>query len=655
MKFFNIFLFLSFFTQINAQKFCGTIDTDIDTWIAQMEAMGGRPTKGYLQTRSTVYIPMHYHIVTKTDKTGGFPLNYLFELNCDLNARYAAGGIDIKFYIDTISYINSSTLYDMTNAEESQINKFKTLKHCNVFLVNDPAGACGYTYRPNTFNSPTNRSGIYLAASAGSINCTKPGSTTLTHEMGHWLDLPHTFYGWEGQTYTSATSPSGIRRENVARTGTNANCTKNGDGFCDTDPDYISDRWTCPNSKLYTDMVGATFTHSSNNYMCYALDNCMSLFTDLQKAQINFSMSKYNERKDLLNIPVPNDLKNDSFYFYYPKTQSNSSVRFPSNNLKLQFNKQPNAKMYNVTLAKGTTAINTNFDFAPTSIIIDTIVTDTFLNILPTVFGSGTNNNYYYWKVRAVNKKYSCYESLSPFQIFRVANLNIDFNVTDVKCHGDNDGKIVINNNSGLTNLKFYQNSIIIAGDSIENLSGSINEIEVKKTDNSVVKYVVPVYEPEILNGTIATDTNNITEVFPTGGTPPYTYTWSHGKTTKKISEAPGIYKVTITDINECKSNELKVTVVLNAHNSIVNSSKNNLQVYPTIISKSDILTILLHQNASALNISLYNILGVKVAHTTFINPSNKIDFPIELNSTGLHLLECEIDGIKSQYKIVVK
>lgn len=651
IKLLSIFTLLTL--QLHSQHFCGTKDTDIDEWIAQMEKMGGRPTTKILNTRSTIYIPMHYHVVTKSDKTGGFPLNYLFSLHCDLNQRYADAGIDIKFYIDTISYIYSSTLFDMTNTEESQINTFNTLKHCNVYLVNDPAGACGYTYRPNTFNSPSRRSAIYLQASYLNTNCTEPGSTTLTHEMGHWLDLPHTFYGWEGKTYVNQTSPTGIRRENVARTGTNANCSTNGDGFCDTDPDYVSDRWTCPSSTQYKDPTGAIFTLNATNYMCYTSDVCMNKFSDLQKSQIVFSMSKYNERKDLAALPVPNYLKIDSFKYYYPKT-TNATTRISTTNLKLIYSKQANATMYNVTLAKGTTVLNSAFNFAPTTILIDTLVSDTFLYINPTVFGTITNNNnYYYWKVRAINKLYPCNESVIKYQSFRITDMNVSISLKNVTCNGDADGRITINNNSGLSNLKFYMDNSIITDLVQDNLPGGYYTIDIKKTDNSVVTFAAPIAEPEKLSGTIKTDANRITEVFPTGGIAPYSYLWSNNKTTKQITDQiKGEYKVTITDKNNCKSNELKTSLDFSSINT---AHDNSVQIYPTELSAHDNLTVLLSNNIGHFKMTIYNLQGVIVYNNQWEHPESKLSIPINITTSGVYLIESELNDNKYQNKLIVK
>lgn len=55
---------------------------------------------------------------------------------------------------------------------------------------------------------------------------------------------------------------------------------------------------------------------------------------------------------------------------------------------------------------------------------------------------------------------------------------------------------------------------------------------------------------------TICTGAVGSASVTPTGGTAPYTYTWSSGQTTSTINSLPaGIFSVTVTDVNGCTAN----------------------------------------------------------------------------------------------------
>jgi hypothetical protein len=68
--------------------------------------------------------------------------------------------------------------------------------------------------------------------------------------------------------------------------------------------------------------------------------------------------------------------------------------------------------------------------------------------------------------------------------------------------------------------------------------------------------------------------------VSPSGGTPPYSYLWSNGEMTDTISdELPGIYNVTITDVNGCELIE-SVTIPFSTA-GIEDLAQFGLSVYP--------------------------------------------------------------------------
>ncbi len=61
-----------------------------------------------------------------------------------------------------------------------------------------------------------------------------------------------------------------------------------------------------------------------------------------------------------------------------------------------------------------------------------------------------------------------------------------------------------------------------------------------------------------------------------TGGTQPYSYIWSNGATTKSIKVSPSantFYSVTVSDVNNCKSNEASINVKVNPKPTLVVSS----------------------------------------------------------------------------------
>jgi PKD repeat protein len=70
--------------------------------------------------------------------------------------------------------------------------------YLNVIVARNIGGAAGYTYRPSTWsNSSIQRNSIWMLHSyTGSIGTASVNtSRTFTHEVGHWLNLMHTWGG----------------------------------------------------------------------------------------------------------------------------------------------------------------------------------------------------------------------------------------------------------------------------------------------------------------------------------------------------------------------------------------------------------------------------------------------------------------------------
>ena len=69
-------------------------------------------------------------------------------------------------------------------------------KYLNVFVCGSVGtGIAGYTYYPSSFFGNTMNNGIWLRHDyCGSIGTGNPSrSKTFVHEVGHWLNLPHTW------------------------------------------------------------------------------------------------------------------------------------------------------------------------------------------------------------------------------------------------------------------------------------------------------------------------------------------------------------------------------------------------------------------------------------------------------------------------------
>lgn len=127
------------------------------------------------------------------------------KLNAD-TAQIVAGFLDIAADVDVefrlakrdpegnchsgINRIESELTYDGSNQMKQLIN-WPRNSYMNVYVAADAAGAAGYTNYPSEWGANTD--GIVLkhdyVGSIGTSNTYR--SRTLTHECGHWLNLPH--------------------------------------------------------------------------------------------------------------------------------------------------------------------------------------------------------------------------------------------------------------------------------------------------------------------------------------------------------------------------------------------------------------------------------------------------------------------------------
>ena len=247
------------------------------------------------------YLPMAVHVLGRDDGTGYFPPRQILDALCTLNADLEDA--EIQFYLeDDFNYIDNSEWFEhdfrggSTMMRDNRIDGF-----VNSFIVGDPAGNCGY-YSPG-------RDALAISKSCSGIN-----DHTWAHEVGHLLSLPHPFVGWEGTNVVATeTAPNTVNGNEVEKLD-RSNCRNAADGFCDTYPDYISNRWSCNNdgeSRELIDPNGVPFRADGSLIMSYSNDACANRFSSDQTDAMHANIQ--DERQDLLknpNILADVDLEN---------------------------------------------------------------------------------------------------------------------------------------------------------------------------------------------------------------------------------------------------------------------------------------------------------------------------------------------------------
>ncbi len=147
-------------------------------------------------------------------------------------------------------------------------------KYLNIFICEDIGGAAGYTYLPGA-QGTNMRNGIWvLSTYVGSIGTGNVNrSRTLTHEVGHWLGLPHT---WGG------TNNPGIQ----------SNCSNFSDDGIDDTPETIGNtscNYFANTCNLDFAYWGFDQVDNVENYMEYSY--CSKMFTNDQALEMQGTLN----------------------------------------------------------------------------------------------------------------------------------------------------------------------------------------------------------------------------------------------------------------------------------------------------------------------------------------------------------------------------
>lgn len=139
--------------------------------------------------------------------------------------------------------------------------------------------------------------------------------------------------------------------------------------------------------------------------------------------------------------------------------------------------------------------------------------------------------------------------------------LSADISSLHISCYGETDGTaaVDISDATGSPGILWSTGATTAQ---INDLPAGTYEVTVTDETGCSVILGIPVYEPaELVNTLTATDetayeaNDGIVNTAVSGGTPPYTYTWSNGSTAAAQNGLPpGNYTVTITDNNGCQT-----------------------------------------------------------------------------------------------------
>jgi hypothetical protein len=162
---------------------------------------GGEPSYAPRPTyATTVMVDVRYHVIHRSDGTGGATDENITAQTAALNAGFEGTGFG--FNQVAIDHTNDDAWYGcpMDSAAEQEM---KTALRAggpdtlNVYVCNPGGGLLGWATFPSWYQQTPSDDGVVLLHSSlpgGSAAPYNLGDTG-THEVGHWLGLYHTFQG----------------------------------------------------------------------------------------------------------------------------------------------------------------------------------------------------------------------------------------------------------------------------------------------------------------------------------------------------------------------------------------------------------------------------------------------------------------------------
>lgn len=228
-----------------------------------------------------VTIKVYFHVIQQngtagSSGTGFVPMSSINAQINVMNQSYGGGtggaNTPFRFAIAGVDYTVNSTWYSAgpgTSTEVSMKNALRrgTADDLNIY-TNDGAGYLGWATFPAIYSSNPKDDGVvcfYKSLPGGNFPPYDLGDT-MTHEVGHWLGLFHTFRG---------------------------GCDGNGDCVSDT-PAELSAAFGCP---VGLDTCISAGRDPIENFMDYTDDACMFKFTAGQSSRMSSQWVTYRQGK----------------------------------------------------------------------------------------------------------------------------------------------------------------------------------------------------------------------------------------------------------------------------------------------------------------------------------------------------------------------
>ncbi|CAM1350596.1 zinc metalloprotease [Tenacibaculum insulae] len=247
---------------------------------------GGGDTTPPTDNLGVVNIPVYVHVVysnAQENISNTQIASQITVLNADFRKQNSDAGntpsefsgvaadAEITFSLaGTFRHSNSTSSWGTNNAVKSAYPPVTPSTHLNIWVANIGGGILGYAQFPGG-SSATD--GVVCSpqyfGTTGYVSAPFNGGRTMTHEIGHYLNLRHIW----------------------------------GDGRCRQD-DFVADtpssdapNYGCPSYPT----VNCKSNDMTMNYMDYTDDACMSMFSEGQKSRMRAIFATGGSRASMLN------------------------------------------------------------------------------------------------------------------------------------------------------------------------------------------------------------------------------------------------------------------------------------------------------------------------------------------------------------------
>ncbi|CUA66711.1 Extracellular metalloprotease 1 [Rhizoctonia solani] len=253
---------------------CGT-ELDQATIDAAETNFAARTASGSFSITCYETVNVYWHVIraNKTLAGGDLPQSQIEASIKATNSHYA--GLGLKLNLTSVDRTTNETWFKFvapklpTNTAMKNLLRKGGADTLNIYSVGFQGGPgkglLGYATMPFSYDENPKDDGVVIQWSTvpGGSNADYNQGKTLTHELGHWLGLYHTFQG--------------------------DSCSGGGD-FIDDTPPELTPTFGCPAKKDTCPGGGPDPIH---NYMDYSDDRCMNQFTQGQFARIKEQVKQY--------------------------------------------------------------------------------------------------------------------------------------------------------------------------------------------------------------------------------------------------------------------------------------------------------------------------------------------------------------------------